>query len=301
MGFLRKVGRKIKKGIKELFSSKIGSIVGSIAISMILGPVIGKAFNGVKTALGFGQKQITQQVAEQVVQKGLTEAATQQAGEELITQNLAQQAAQQEAGKAITSESLNKVLETSVTPIEKAANLSSKFAEGTLNGDIPFKINTSVTGALNDVNTYLETGNMFTPEQTKLIQQTSASAAELNKPTGFKKLVKGFEKFREAPIQTTKEFIGEDFVPDVAKSLVTSTALSALQGEPEDIGGYGRMPQVGAMEAPISSYVQDVGTQYMAATSSTRMPSFQELSQQTLFGNGTPQYLMQMYQPLGAV
>jgi hypothetical protein len=32
MGFLRKVGRKIKKGVKKLFSSKLGSIVGMVGL-----------------------------------------------------------------------------------------------------------------------------------------------------------------------------------------------------------------------------------------------------------------------------
>ena len=48
MGFLRKIGRKIKKGVKKLFSSKIGSFIGSIGLSMMMGPVISRAFNGIK-------------------------------------------------------------------------------------------------------------------------------------------------------------------------------------------------------------------------------------------------------------
>jgi len=48
MGFLRKVGRKIKKGVKKLFKSKIGRILGGIGLSMI--------FWGGANAL-FGQTQ----------------------------------------------------------------------------------------------------------------------------------------------------------------------------------------------------------------------------------------------------
>jgi hypothetical protein len=36
----------------------------------------------------------------------------------------------------------------------------------------------------------------------------------------------------------------------------------------------------------------------MAATGMTRMPSFQELSQQTLYGTGSPSWMAQFYQPL---
>ena len=35
MGFLRKVGRKIKKGVKKLFGGKFGKILGGIGLSMM--------------------------------------------------------------------------------------------------------------------------------------------------------------------------------------------------------------------------------------------------------------------------
>ena len=35
MGFLRKVGKKIKKGVKKLFGSKFGKIIGGIGLSML--------------------------------------------------------------------------------------------------------------------------------------------------------------------------------------------------------------------------------------------------------------------------
>ena len=36
----------------------------------------------------------------------------------------------------------------------------------------------------------------------------------------------------------------------------------------------------------------------MAATGMTRMPSFQDLSQQTLYGTNSPSWMAQFYQPL---
>ena len=53
MGFLRKVGKKIKKGVKKLFKSKIGRILGGIGLSMV--------FWGGAQAL-FGQTQWWQQM-----------------------------------------------------------------------------------------------------------------------------------------------------------------------------------------------------------------------------------------------
>ena len=81
MGFLRKVGRKIKKGVKKLFSSPFGSILGSMAINLMF-PGIGQAFNnvfkGAKGALGFGAKEGVKEVAKEagkeVIKEGAKEA-----------------------------------------------------------------------------------------------------------------------------------------------------------------------------------------------------------------------------------
>lgn len=57
MGFLRKVGRKIKKGVKKLFGSKLGKIIGGIGLSMMFfggaNALFGntKWFQGLKTNL----------------------------------------------------------------------------------------------------------------------------------------------------------------------------------------------------------------------------------------------------------
>lgn len=75
MGFLRKVGRKIKKGVKKLFSSPLGSILGSMAINFMF-PGIGQTFNnlfeGAKGALGFGTKEAVKEVGKEAVAKEIT-------------------------------------------------------------------------------------------------------------------------------------------------------------------------------------------------------------------------------------
>ena len=49
-------------------------------------------------------------------------------------------------------------------------------------------------------------------------------------------------------------------------------------------------------EAAQGNYMQQVGSSAMAAAGLPRMPTFQELSQQTLYGTGSPNYLSQFYQ-----
>ena len=46
MGFLRKVGKKIKKGVKKLFGSKFGKILGGIGLAMLFWGGASSLFNG---------------------------------------------------------------------------------------------------------------------------------------------------------------------------------------------------------------------------------------------------------------
>jgi hypothetical protein len=95
-----------------------------------------------------------------------------------------------------------------------------------------------------------------------------------------------------------KGYFNDDFVGDTIQGVTTGTLLGALQQEPEDVGGYGRLPGAPVMEAAQGNYIQQVGASAMAAAGLPRIPTFQELSQQTLYGTGSPNYLSQFYQPL---
>ena len=95
-----------------------------------------------------------------------------------------------------------------------------------------------------------------------------------------------------------KGYFNDDFVGDTIQGVTTGVLMGALQEEPEDVGGYGRMPGAPAMEAAQGNYVQAVAPSAMAATGMTRPLSFQELAKQTLYGTGSPNYLSQFYQPL---
>ena len=72
MGFLRKVGRKIKKKVNKLFGSKFGKIIGGIGLSLLLGPLVSRTFNGIK---GFFTKGATKTVTD-VATDAATKVAT---------------------------------------------------------------------------------------------------------------------------------------------------------------------------------------------------------------------------------
>ena len=86
MGFLRKVGRKIKKGAKKLFSSPFGSILGSMAINFMfpgIGQTFNKVFKGATEALGFGAKEAVKEVGKEAV-KEVGKEVVKEAGKEAV-------------------------------------------------------------------------------------------------------------------------------------------------------------------------------------------------------------------------
>lgn len=237
MGFLRKVGRKIKKGIKKLFSSKFGALIGGIGLSMMLGPVISRAFNGIK---GFFTKGVADTTAGQI-----TTTATTSAG-------------------------------GTTTATAGSSGASAAVVDNTVTGAVDKIINTD--GIMLDITK---------PSLETFKTQTS----EILNPS-FKDLSIG-DKFKVAG-QTTKDFLipdttsVQDFAGDVTRSVATSYAMGAIQGEPEE-----QFISAGVASQPMSenaqgAYLSEVQNQIpnLPAT------NFQQLNQSLLFGTLSPQYLL---------
>ena len=124
MGFLRKVGRKIKKGVKKLFSSPLGSILGSMAINFMF-PGIGQTFNnlfeGAKGALGFGTEKAVEKGAEKIVEevvkkgaeKGVEEGVKK--GAEKIVEEGVKKGAEKGVEEGVKELSANVITDTATT------------------------------------------------------------------------------------------------------------------------------------------------------------------------------------------
>jgi len=109
---------------------------------------------------------------------------------------------------------------------------------------------------------------------------------------------KGVDKVKELGTAAYEGVTSGEFIGDVGKGVTTSLIMQEIAGDPEE-----RFVSAGVAGQPISeaaqgNYVQSVSPSAMAATGMTRPLSFQELSQQTLYGTGSPNYLSQFYQPL---
>ena len=315
MGFLRKVGRKIKKGVKKLFSSKIGAFIGSIALSMIMGPVISRAFNGIKGALtgtgataGQAAAQATTQAATEAAKQATTSLAT-DAGTKLTTEQiisgetLQSVASKEVAGKALTEEGLKTAFTNSTAASRKAmqsaiqaknpVDFTNVLTQGTTSGTIPLNISDTVTGSLNNINNFIETGEMFTPEVSKAIE-VNKQMMEAPKLFGDKKLgadikenFTGVKEFAKDPFGKTKEYVGEDFIPDVARSVGQQYVMGAMSPE-EEQGGLlkGQVIGVSAFEP---SYMREVQSQIPSLPANI---NFQDMSNRYLsFGTLSPQFI----------
>ena len=183
---------------------------------------------------------------------------------------------------------------------QNAAVVKANVAELTA-GNIPTATVQKVPDSLFEEGLFDSGGNL-------VAEQGATFAQAASDPTKFAKLQEGATlgekvgRFTSDPIGMTvkgvKNLYGDDFVGDTIQGVTTGAIMGALQEEPEDVGGYGRLPGAPAMEAAQGNLMQNVEVSAMAAAGLPRMPTFQELSQQTLYGTGSPNYLSQFYQPL---
>lgn len=248
MGFLRKVGRKIKRGVKKLFSSKLGRILGGIGLSMI--------FWGGAQAL-FGQTQWFQSM-----QTGLNRINPFSKGD-------------------VTSA----VKETS--KVIDAATASKDIVTPTVTKDIPLidKVSSTASSAARSVNLPMEN---IKPNLN--IDLTPPNPLDLKTPT-FAERAGGAVRDFLTPDggKRIKNYFGNEFVPDVAKGVVTNVAMSAVAGTPEQpfVGG-GIMPTP-VQEQAQAAYMADLNT----AMPQSGIQNFQQAQQSLLYGTLSPFYLQE--------
>lgn len=295
MGFLRKVGRKIKKGVKKLFSSKIGAFLGSMAIGMMLGPLIGRAFNGIKGALGI--------TPPPTVNIPTTLPSTSASAIPSASTSTVQSVATgtDALSKTVTSLTEGSALSSATSTALPSGKLNMAAIEKSIINSPPI-ISDTVTGSLNKVAGNLnisgfetslpnfETGNisdkLMTPTNFASQSKTPTLGQEIKQ--NFTDLGKGIKEFGQDPIGKTKSYLGENFIPDTARSVAGTLAIGAIQGEPEEqfiSGGVASQPM---SEGAQGAYLAEVQNQIpnLPAT------NFQQLNQSLLFGTLSPQYLL---------
>jgi len=281
MGFLRKVGRKIKKGVKKLFSSKIGAFVGSIALSMIMGPVISRAFNGIKGVFTGAAQKGTETLVQEGVQKVVEEKAA------------------DVATKGIVGNTVTGAMEKIVTDNTLSNDLLLQAQEG-LKGSLESSVTTTMDIA-KDGSKLLK--DLSTEELTTLATEKTLPIRELGKDQlaklasdeltigqnytkSIREIGLGAKEFISDPIGKTKSYLGDSFVPDAVQSIAMSGIESALTPEYEEPFRSQGVQNVGSDIQ--SSYMKEVQTQ----VPNLQTTNFQQLNQSLLYGTLSPQYLM---------
>ena len=217
---------------------------------MIMGPVISRAFNGIKGVFTGATKAGTQ---------AATTAASTTAGTTAGT-------------TAATTGSVNIASNTVTGAMEKLADTSDLFVDFGSKGSVGLK------------------GEATTAALKEKIVSTAATGPTVGQQIrqNFVNLGTGVKEFASDPISKTKAYIGEDFVPDVARSVGASYVMGAIQGEPEEQFYSKGVQQVGSFEPAQSSYMAEVRTQIPTLQAT----NFQQLNQSLLYGTLSPQYLM---------
>mgnify|MGYP003112583816 CR=1 FL=1 len=260
MGFLRKVGRKIKKGVKKLFSSKIGAFVGSIALSMIMGPVISRAFNGIKGVFTGAAQKGTETLVQEGVQKVVEEGAS----------KVVEEGVKDVATKGVIDNTVTGVMEKTIQ-------------NDALTNDLLLQAQEGLKGQATEAAKF------------KVSDITVTKPSPLSKPTlgqeigqKFTDFGTGVKEFAADPFGKTKEYVGDEFIPDVARSVGQQYVMGALQGEPEQPFYSRGVQDVGSFEPAQSAYMAEVQTQMP----NLQATNFQQLNQSLLYGTLSPQYLM---------
>jgi len=304
MGFLRKVGRKIKKGVKKLFSSKIGALVGSIAIGMILGPTIGEAWKGIKGAV-MGTGTTT------AAATGTTAAAT---GTTAAATGTTAAATGTTAATTTTAEALASSINMPSTLPAVSSVPSGQINMAAIEKSItsgPFNVSNTVTGSINNVASSFNLPGFNTkafettlanvqPSPELAFDTSTLTSTVADSTTSVPKTKQPFfgegGKLREYGQNVKKDFQEGFSVGDIASGVVTGYATtSLLSGDSVDEGGYGRVATGSPDVQAQASYIQDISSSYNAAMGTTGLPNFSTIAQQTLYGNGSPQ---SFYQPL---
>ena len=302
MGFLRKVGRKIKKGVKKLFSSKIGALVGSIAIGMILGPAIGEAWKGIKGAV-MGTGTTAAATGTTAAATGTTAAATG------TTAAATGATATTTTAEALAS-SINMPSTLSTASSVPSGQINMAAIEKSITSG-PFNVSNTVTGSINNVASSFNLPGFNTkafettlanvqPSPDLAFDTSTLTSTVADSTTTVPKTKQPFfgegGKLREYGQNVKKDFQEGFSVGDIAEGVVTGYATtSLLSGDQADEGGYGRVATGSPDVQAQASYIQDISSSYNAAMGTTGLPNFSTIAQQTLYGNGSPQ---SFYQPL---
>lgn len=266
MGFLRKIGKKIKKGVKKLFSTPLGRIAGTIGLYLAVGAAA-------KSMTGWWQSTFGK-IGEQAATEAATTAAT-------------ETAAKQTVGEGLKSAVSN------ATTNSEAANIAMNAVDvGVKEGTANLVVDNTITGSLDKINTEL-----FMPD-TQFLLETGKEASKTLTDYSFAELDIGqqIKKVGTEAVEYVGKRVPEDYVEKGLATGLTGAITGYFQEEPEEPFYPGSPAPRRSPEQAQAAYIQDMSSQWMAANNTSRVPDFNQVMQQNFYGTSSPQYLQQFNQ-----
>ena len=178
MGFLRKVGRKVKKKLNKVFGEKVGSIIGMVGLYFAMGAVAKGLSGWAKSTFGAGKS--TAQAANVAQQASDIGQATLDAKSAADTTAIATEAAKKGVDATVTSTgaSVETLIAESTTNAERFNNWVGG-QESLLNqGKLPVEVNPSLTDTVVNSISNEEVYKQTTGEVFKYLEQP---ALDVNK------------------------------------------------------------------------------------------------------------------------
>ena len=292
MGFLRKRFKQIKNGIKSVIA-KVGKVfdklgpIGTVGLMMAMPyavQAIQGAFSGGTAAASASQAGVglTEAAGEKLAQAA-TEKVTEQA-----TAQLAEQASVQLAETATTS-----ALETGAGNMAKAAlDTSNAIIDNTVSGSLDKLADNSIMQLKGKVDLSSVTAKVATEPTRTFVQATGDFFRDIG--TALKDHYTDLltpESLTEGAVDLTTGYIESQVMTGAGK------ALGLISDEDVSIPRAGRVIERPTPEAAQSYYMQEVAPM-ITQTTGQKFNSFQDISQQNLYGNVTPDFLGAFSQPL---
>jgi hypothetical protein len=333
MGFLRKVGRKVKKKLNKVFGQKVGGILGMVGLYFAMGAVAKGLSGWAKSTFGAGKSTADAAAAvQQASEVAKTTADVAASGKELAA--LKDFSTVTKGTQSATGLNMANVEAAVTTGSQTVQNLTANAAtnvdsfnawvgghESLLNqGKLPTTVSPSLTDTViesvsnpdvfkqttADIASNINTPKIdFTEISKQGIEDASStimkSSLEASKATQDVSRLEAFATNTKDLITTKAKEAGDyikgDFVPDLAQGALTGAVNRSLMEE-EEVMGFGRPAQgQPMMTAAQGNHLAAVQAQPGYANL-TSMRSFTDLANQTLYGTGSPSYLQNVYQPI---
>jgi hypothetical protein len=229
------------------------------------------------------------------------------AGESLATQAVSKSAALTTESQIANMTNNMDIANSAIAAIDSAAitgstNVYPTITDSLINEAIPAleqPFSTVKTNLAEQSKLAFDSTKYTNLEADKIFSEKLKDSFNAPVPDQIKLAPQGFvDKAKDFVLGKDGKLFGDEFVGDTVQGVATGLIMGELQGDYEEPFRSAGVASQPLAEAAQGNYIQAVAPSTMAATGMTRMPSFQELSQQTLYGTGSPNYLSQFYQPL---